>query len=163
MSLDVFAYRNISVVTNDNVLDESDSDLECVYFTLYFNPYFKGSVVEEDNLREGVVYKAESAFDFSVGTYSGYNTWRENLAILAGHRSDKNVWNNPKSGPFVELINFSDCEGTIGTTVSSKLATDFAEFQSKVDKLHVEDFRELYSLFRQAFEFASNDGAVIFR
>ena len=41
------------------------------------------------------------------------------------------VRTNPeKEGlPFVELINFSDCEGVIGPEVAAKLAKDFADYE----------------------------------
>lgn len=48
---------------------------------------------------------------FRAGSYSGYNTWRNDLALAAGYEGgDKEVWGmsdqlyEPDSPPFLELI-----------------------------------------------------------
>ncbi|EJO27445.1 hypothetical protein QWC_31809, partial [Achromobacter marplatensis] len=103
--------------------------------------------------------------------------WRDELAKAAGYPKGKykqhgmdweshcvECWNGAQ-GPFSELINFSDCEGAIGTAVSAKLARDFAEFDAKA-KDHSGDlgarFYQLYKEFRAVFEMAADSGAVYF-
>jgi len=73
-------------------------------------------------------------------------------------------------GPFVELINFSDCEGEIGPIVAAKLAKDFAEHQEKArtyvplhnDPDEPDWWFNLYKDWRKAFEMASDGGSVCF-
>jgi hypothetical protein len=127
-----------------------------------------------DGLTPGL-YRCQAELSFRAGSYSGYNAWRESLAELAGypkrmHRSDykppeelhaAGAW-EATEGPFWELINFSDCEGTIGPKTSAKLAKDFADHQAKADAHPDEWFRDRYAMWRRAFEMASDDGAVGF-
>jgi hypothetical protein len=128
----------------------------------------------ETPLEDGGIYICEEREGFNAGPYSLYNRWREQLAKLAGYpavevdeygtkqmRHDVGAWQS-EGGPFYELINFSDCEGTIGPVVSAKLAKDFADFQSKADAVESEDWRESYADWRKAFETAAQNGAVHF-
>lgn len=142
--------------------------------------FYVGSQPDEfaaqaDGLEPGS-YDYERALDFRAGSYSGYNTWRNQLAELAGYPAVRHessykpseelyaagAW-KAKGGPFWELINFSDCEGVIGATTSTKLAKDFAEFQAKADAHPSDWFRACYADWRKAFELASQEGAVVFR
>jgi hypothetical protein len=108
------------------------------------------------------------AFEFRVGSCTVYGVWRNRLAWLAGYGCAEDVWNDPKPGPFVELIDFSDCNGLIGPVVSAKLAKDFAEYEPKaVARGNLEDeaddwFLLLYRKWRRAFELAADNGMVLF-
>lgn len=69
---------------------------------------------------------------FRAGSYSGYNWWREILAKLVGITDINAFWiktggiNNRKGKePFFELINFSDCEGTLPLRECKRLKKDF--------------------------------------
>ena len=75
----------------------------------------------------------EDSFAFQAGSYMYYSKWRNQLAEMAGLGSAEAVRTNPeKEGlPFVELINFSDCEGVIGPKVAAKLAKDFADYEDR--------------------------------
>lgn len=142
------------------------------YLRVHVNPHFHGRADELED--DGIyTYKGKRAH-FHAGSYSGYGRWRDELAKLAGYpsaadpdrfhkepRHDSGAF-NATSGPFWELINFSDCEGTIGPKTSAKLAKDFEEFQGKADQHPDDYFRDLYSEWRRAFETASNNGAVSF-
>lgn len=152
MGLDITAYESISRAPDG---DLEDLDLQ----RLYVNDDFPGRA---DELKDGVYLGCGRSVGFRAGSYGGYNVWRDNLAILVGHESAKAVWDDPKPGPFAELINFSDAEGTIGAAVSKKLAADFAEWQSKADAHADEWFRDRYRKWREAFELASLGGAVCF-
>ena len=122
------------------------------------------------------VYTFDQSGGFAAGSYGTYNGWRELLAKLAGWTGAKQAW-KAQGGPFWELINFTDCDGTIGPVVSAKLAQDFAELQDLVDGAgttsfggdeneiepsDVEWFRRVYADFRKAFETAAQGGAVVF-
>ena len=127
-----------------------------------------------DGLKPGF-YRCGKTLNFRAGSYSGYNAWRELLAKLAGYpeRVHLSGYKPPEKlhaagaweateGPFWELINFSDCEGTIGPKTSAKLAQDFAEHQAAADAHPAEWFRDLYRTWRLAFTMAAQGGAVDF-
>lgn len=166
MGLDVSAYSGLEKVSEQEASEDEDA-----YLRLRQDPDFPGRA---DEIEDNAYYKyTENKHFFSRG-YGGYNAWRDELARIAGYTLSfyteygkewpsyaATVWNNPKPGPFMELINFTDCDGIIGAAVSKKLAADFAEFQSKADH---EDkrFKEGYDQLRAAFEMASNNGIVKF-
>jgi hypothetical protein len=160
MGLDITAYSKL-MATNDPDADYIGSQ----------SPEF---AARADGLAEGR-YAAAKTIHFRAGSYSGYNEWREMLAELAGYPKRwhepgykagremhaQGAWEAP-SGPFWELINFSDCEGYIGPKTSAKLAQDFADFQAKADEVPDDWFRNRYAEWRKAFELARDDGAVDF-
>lgn len=178
MGLDITAYRKISKI--DCVFDADGEPI---------HPQTRGAL--EYQLRACVnhdfpgraglvedqcIYAADLSFGFRAGSYGYYNRWRNDLSRLAGYpertykrdayshgqqRFDAGAW-EAESGPFWELINFSDCEGVIGAEVSAKLAKDFADYQEKADAHESEDFRGAYAEWRKAFEMAADNGAVEF-
>lgn len=170
MGLDVTAYKNVKhAPTAERDGDDLLGDTVC----LYKNPDFPS---QYDDLIDDAPYSYEDSFGFAAGGYGGYNRWRNDLAKIAGHQLGTyeqfgkpwpsycaSVWDNPdRPGPFVELINFSDCEGTIGPKTCAKLAKDFAEHQAKADEHPDPWFREKYAAWRRAFEMAAAAGAVRF-
>lgn len=164
MGLDINWYRGLRLANEGEGLDEDgEPDFENDYFGLYRNDRFPGRA---DEIVDGGVYQAEEHGDFRAGSYGTYNAWREDLAELAGYRMtggrhDETAF-RARSGPFWELICFSDSEGAIGAAISQKLAADFAEYQSKADAHPDEYFRKKYGLWRVAFEKAADRGAVKF-
>lgn len=171
MGLDISFYKNISPINacldqNGNAINpETGDEIGGKYFQPIKNFYFD----HDEGIADHCAYSFESEAGFRAGSYGGYNHWRDQLAQIAGYPKDESeirpysasAW-KANSGPFWELINFSDCEGTIGPENSAKLAKDFADFQSKADEHQDEYFRERYSLWRNAFETASQNGAVVF-
>lgn len=177
MGLDVTAYSKIAPI--DCVYDadgepidpRTRKPLEGHFFTVFVNSDFPGRA---DDLKAGGVYTYDGALAVPCGAYSRYNRWRNDLAAMAGwpvgqYEQYGRMWDsncvacwNGAQGPFSELINFSDCDGTIGTAVSKKLAADFAEFQTKADQYGDAAFLDQYALWRRAFELASDNGAVRF-
>jgi hypothetical protein len=89
-----------------------------------------------DGRPEGFYRVAGEAMGFRAGSYSGYNWWRRHLCLMALGVDPEDVWADPewyKGKPFVELINFSDCEGCIGPETSRKLAKDFLDHAAKAE------------------------------
>jgi hypothetical protein len=176
MGLDIAAYANLKKLNcafNEDGEPIDPATLEPLEDAVQFhvNPHFPG---REAPLEDGAAYLAEEGEGFRAGSYGGYNHWREGLAALAGYplterevygttifSHDAGAW-SVDSGPFHELINFSDCEGVIGSVVSAKLAKDFADFQDRADSHMDVGWRELYTQWRHAFEMAANGGAVSF-
>jgi hypothetical protein len=110
---------------------------------------------------------------FRAGSYSGYNWWREQLSKFGLDRTPESVWSNKRlaGSPFVELIDFSDCEGSIGPQTSAKLFDDFLAYEDQVagwaqHAIPEEDnrsyFVETYADWQRAFELAADFGFVIF-
>lgn len=140
------------------------------------HPYFKK---QADGIESGW-YSYESSYGFRAGSYGGYNQWRESLASLVG-LSPEEIWQSADKfdgKPFVELINFPDCEGVIGPQTSAKLLKDFKDFEDKakevrmygdtdeegkpLDEWMLNYFYNKYQEWMKAFELASNNGAVSF-
>lgn len=178
MGLDITAYRKVRFVREARG-DDDDDDLN----RLGPNSDFPA---QADGLPDGfyecsgsrraaiaAVYEGgppdPDRLKFRAGSYSGYSEWRSRLAKMAGYSADHGgPWEVPEAGPFVELVNFSDCEGTIGPRTSAKLAKDFADWQERAKAfaesqgVDGEWFMSLYAKWRQAFEMAAGEGAVDF-
>lgn len=182
MGLDVTAYRRVTKL--DVIFDEDGESLDKSTLEyadhdvrVYANPDFPG---REEGVEDGAAYSAVEQMGFCAGSYIGYGAWREELAKLAGYPKspvDRGFGDSitmhsggawaADGGPFWELINFSDCEGVIGSIVSAKLAKEFAEWDERA-KQHDEACEmngRLYGrfqLFRKAFEMAADGGLVRF-
>lgn len=157
MGLDITACGKLTAVAR-HPEGEDEESLRIDQTSLdYTEKYFPGRTA---GLAPGIYSPAET-FPFRAGSYSGYGEWRNQLAIFAGWPSAKHVWENVDTGPFVELINFSDCEGYIGPQVAAKLAKDFADHAARAAKAEPW-FAALYRSWRTAFEIASDGGCVVF-
>lgn len=162
MGLDITAYGKIERIEPQPEYEDTPDDVA----RLCANPDFPGRA---DDVKDGY-YTYGERIRFAAGSYGGYNAWREQLAELAGYPAvlhdskmlcAAGAW-EAVAGPFWELIEFADNEGTIGAAVSAKLAKDFAEFQPKADA-HPDDwFSDRYAHWRRAFELAADGGAVRF-
>lgn len=172
MGLDISYYSKV-VESNDKTFEDG------LFIHDSFLEYQLGS------LKKLYVYdlteKSESG-SFRAGSYSGYNFWRNKLAIFAGYGSAENVWkkyNFMSNGmryfklkkisneevniePFVELIYFSDCEGIIGPEICKKLYEDFVKFDDEAQKVDYGYFYEKYLDWKEAFRVASDGGLVHF-
>jgi hypothetical protein len=167
MGLDITAHRRLYPPTSIDPLADG----------CYIAENDGAFAARSDGIPTGCIYAGcAEEYHFRAGSYSGYNHWREQLAQLAGypaaedgteptsrfgHTHSAGAW-AAKSGPFWELITFSDCEGTIGPVTSAKLARDFALHQDAADAHPEECFRHLYREWRHAFELAEHGGAVVF-
>jgi hypothetical protein len=144
---------------------------------------------QSEGLTDGPVQAQGEQYGFRAGSYSGYGEWRDDLARAAGYIGGaQQVWGNFDTGesmgdiyskPFTHLINFSDADGVIGPIVSEKLYQDFVNYEDDVMKIvdqwylkldpdkeydteTVKWFRAKYNDWKQAFNIARNNGAVIF-
>lgn len=119
------------------------------FFVANINPDFPGRA---DEIEHGALYGFDKEIRFRAGAYSTYNRWREKLARFAGYTSQEDCWSGTE-GPFWELINFSDCEGDLGTATCRKLLADFRSFHS---------MDEDYLAWMSLFEHAADNGVVRF-
>lgn len=173
MGLDISVYKQLqkidAIVENDEdgyaqVLDPVTRQPLENYFIPYIHPAFPGRA---DELIDGAVYRHAERFEMDRATYGGYGEWREELARFAGYPatadgSHAETAYESKGGPFWELINFSDCEGTLGAATCKKLAADFAAFQDEADEHEDDYFSSVYDSWREAVEVASDQGAIEF-
>ncbi|QIB75318.1 hypothetical protein G3I44_14095 [Halogeometricum borinquense] len=133
---------------------------------------------------EGICRISGEVHTFRAGSYSGYSAFRNLLATfllnhegvepsreISEHVESHEVWNNSENfegKPFYEIINFSDCEGTIGPETSAKLAQDFEEHEEDVKSLikrrsdSSDYYVRKYDAWMQAFKLAATTGAVEF-
>jgi len=167
MGLDITAYAQLKRAEIPEGVDPwdyaDDNNLIHVYNDAEFAAWSRP-------LTEGYYSVGAVQDGFGAGSYSGYNLWRTSLAkMVHGVRPEK-IWDEPevwKGKPFFEIINFSDCEGTIGTEFCIKLANDFREFaalhpEATLRSSSSDGFDAKYMLFYSAFDFASNGGCVRF-
>lgn len=180
MGLGITAYKNITMSSGNEAFDDEGDLIQGdpnKWFQVYKNVNFPGRA---DDIEDRKAYKAEDSVGFRVGSYNGYGWWREELAKLAGYAETEyedhhghtkmsfsvTVWfgfdQGDFTGPFAELICFSDCEGVIGNTISMKLAKDFEEFQERANIHESERFKNLYKGWKEVFNFASDRGCVEF-
>jgi len=153
VGLDISYYRNL--VPTEHASNDDDALRPIVH------PEFPGRT---DGLDPNRWYIGEQVGDFRVGSHSGYNLWRDELARSVHGKSASDLWEAGESdGPFMELINFSDCEGTIGPVVSAKLDKDFADWRERVAASGVDAyFMSRYDAWHEAFAVAAENGAVDF-
>jgi hypothetical protein len=169
MSLTIAAYSNIKIIegassNKDGICVNHDGENLHDFFHPYINTDYPKHAVE---IQKDSIYGYEKILIFPAGSYRGYNIWRNCLAHFAGYESAKSVWGRPwLIGPFVELIDFSDCEGVIGSSLSAKLAKDFTDFNDRAKKTAAEYggdwFYSLYQKWQQAYELAAQNGAISF-
>lgn len=159
MGLDITAYSKLKpyekeVTEYNEPVDENDWG---TVVSIYVNSDFSERC---EDVPEGA-YDYEEEINFRAGSYGGYNAWRADLAALVG-LDPQACWDGTiTEGPFYELINFSDCEGTLGTAVCKKLLADFEAHADKLNK-NADYFTTKYIEWMQAFKLASDDGCVRF-
>jgi hypothetical protein len=179
MGLDITAYRKLTKL--DVVFDADGEPIDPQtrepvddYMKVYANSDFPGRA---EGLEDRAIYSYEEADSCLSLGYGGYNGWREALAKMAGYplteyegqfgsREKAHAaacWGDGETGPFAELINFTDCDGTIGPVVAAKLARDFAEWDERakaVGEPHY--FYRIYAELRKGVEMAADGGALRF-
>jgi hypothetical protein len=144
--------------------------LDDVYFRL--RPNDEGWESRLGGLEPGLyeVTPATRQHAFRVGSYGGYNEWREQLSQYALGVTPEAVWVSPDEyagRPFVELINFTDCDGRIAGRVAAKLAADFRAHAAGFERFvagaaDADGCLRVYREFATAFGLAEQQGALRF-
>lgn len=175
MGLDVTAYKGLTKL--DCVFDADGEPIDPAtrepideYFRSHGTNEFPG---RDEGIESGAVYRYDESLAGPSLGYGGYNRWREELARLAGYEPTPHTrWGQTEmlhaaacwsgaTGPFAELINFTDCDGVIGPVVAARLLTDFKAFDERAQAIG-EAFYAVYREFTECFEMAAQDGAVSF-
>lgn len=121
MGLDITAYSNIKRSKDQ---DEENYDLIRIWKNSNFPDHCE---LEEGNWEATPETQSHS---FRAGSYSGYNEFRRILAMCTLGVDIETVWEAQDTyinQPFFKLLNFSDCEGTIGPDYSASLFEDFRD------------------------------------
>lgn len=169
MGLDITAYKGLVTVQNPKLDDEG-------YPVDWEKNWLPRHGVESEQHFPGrargvdleAVYTFTDSLRFRAGSYGSYNWWRDQLAKFAGYASAQDAWDKGSTGPFSELIEFSDCEGVIGPVVSAKLARDFSDHATQAERYAAtmgeggKHWFQLYRLWQSAFVMAADTGAVEF-
>ena len=164
MGLDIIAYSRLK--KNEYLSNKKDEDKDYIYddCLLIMSPRLaeieKAFPGRTEPLKyNGDVYDCENYEWINIGSYSTYGWFRWALEAFSENRDC-----------FNELIDFSDCEGIIGSIVSKKLYEDFSSnaesFEQwvhlKFDAYDSELLLQMYRKFESAFEIAKDGGAVEF-
>lgn len=173
MGLDITAYSNLKKV--DPQPSEKDGDYRDDLVRIYNNEDFPGSA---GSLEDRAFYSFEWSDSCLSMSYGGYNAWRDMLAKLAGYPLAKRegfggaiidshaaaAWNGlvGPGAPFYDLINFSDCEGTIGPEACGRLLKDFVAFDEAAKAVAEKYFYAAYRDLWFGVELASNNGCLCF-
>ena len=162
MGLYIIAVNKIKKIANfsenwENLVDIDDKKLIRVKINNLFSSH--------DHLESGIyVYEGEE-MELSCGAYSSYSNFRNTLSNIAHNIDSTEIWNNYemfKGEAFYELINFSDCDGVIGPTSSTRLLSDFKRYKEDFFKISNEWDCEYYEDWIKILEIASNDGMLVF-
>lgn len=173
MGLDILAISKLRLMTPEvkaalDRLPELSTDDECVLTVTDWTK--KEDCCRCLDMANGDYYKTTESeeYDFRAGSYSSYGEFRNALAGVFLDCTAREVWNNEhrfKGQPFYELIDFSDCEGVIGTEVCAKLHADFVKGRKKFSEdcdRDLEWMLSLYDRWTKAFELAKDDGIIVF-
>jgi hypothetical protein len=157
-------------------LDERGKSLDEVYYCLWPNDRAHRARLRgmKPGLYEFTPQTRRCAF--RAGPYSYYNWWRNELSLFALGAEAQDVWMAPedyRGRPFVELIDFTDCDGRVGTPVAAKLAADFTAAARRATRHAAAvvvddnpdagaDWLRVYRDFARAFRVAARAGALKF-
>lgn len=162
MGVDITAYSDLKKINADyndagDIVDANTGEIldDAVY--LYANEHF---LDRAKDIEEGFYTYADSDTRLHL-SYGAYNLWREKLSKMAGYPTIEDAW-NADNGAFWELINFADNEGLIGTQACIKLAKDFSDYENIANSSIDVSFKDYYFCLKEAFEMASNNGAIVF-
>ena len=169
MGLDITFHERLTKVDvklnedGEPIGHETDWAFYDSHTNVFINPDFP---TRADGMQGGFHKSEGETEDLRIG-YSSYSQWRSELALAALGAPAMQVWEGEiTEGPFVELINFSDCEGTIGPRTSAKLAKDFADWEDKIEGMVSggtrDYFMEKFRKFKAGFELAKDSGAATF-
>ncbi|EBS4516446.1 hypothetical protein DQT32_03320 [Salmonella enterica subsp. enterica serovar Braenderup] len=159
MGLDISAYKNIQKEELKGDYDDERYDRAYEQNWVEFYTHNQPDVFQHEDIDGDYFYSSPNGrLTMRAGSYGGYSTWRGKLSHLASSLP-KDADGNP---PFIELLQYSDCEGVIGAKCSAKLANDFAIYELDARQALDDYSFAKYKEWRDMFEYASDNGAVKF-
>lgn len=174
MGLDVTAYKDVKVITEQqyDAAHELGGDGKAGYAHGSCDFPGRGEGLVADDSQAHFAYE-DSQHCFSAG-YGRYSGFRDALALMLGFRGNPNAPRHSfmatptyaacitGSGPFWEMIAFSDCEGVLGPVVCRKLAQDFVQYDAEAHAGMTEEHYRWYAQIREGFVFAGENGCMIY-
>lgn len=178
MGLDIHAISGIVTKVTDPIAYEFNELLMAEPDEFYVNADFPEHAAEfgiKSGPVEYIKTDESKEHDFNVGSYSTYNKLR-NILCLAIHGTEvEKVWDNYSKfnkKALWELLNFSDCEGTIDSVVSTKILKDLNDNKTKFSKyikdstdigdMDTEHYISTYDSLIKCFTLGADGGIVIF-
>ena len=150
---------NISAYSNIRFLHNNIGDSKGAY--LYVNEHFKDRA---DGLVDGY-YDFDEEYYFRAGSYSGHSKCRELAAKALGFTVIEEYWDEctPET-PLYDLLNFSDCEGTIGPLCAKRLYESITKHKTRILERVGENqyFLGWLEDFQRAAKLAMQNGAISF-
>jgi len=171
MGLDILAISNLRLITPevkaalDRLPEISVGDEPTLTITELSK---EASHCRCTDMENGDYYRTEDSeeYDFRAGSYSSYGDFRREISETFLNSTPARVWSYPKSyegHPFYELVDFSDCEGVLGTEVCAKLHKDFVEGRGKFfDEIESDWSKEKYDSWTKALAVGKENGVIIF-
>ncbi|TAW65419.1 hypothetical protein ELI15_14085 [Rhizobium ruizarguesonis] len=158
MGLEFSGLKNIRQVHPGIDFELDEDEFEPVDFSRNITQlrHASGFADRAPEIIDGAWYEYDDCWapDGQIG-YSNYSQWRSELADLSGYTGSE-------TDPFHELLQFSDCEGTIGAAAAGRLLKAFVHFEHKARIFQSTSFYRRYTWFHQVIEFAAQNGAVVF-
>lgn len=163
MGLDIIAYKGLKKSERLSKLSSDRKeyiDIDCLIMSPYLEEVEEAFPGRAEPLKyNGDVYICDGCEDIDIGSYGTYGWFRQALETFS---KDNDYFN--------ELIDFSDCEGVIGSVVSEKLYKDFSSNAESFGQWVCQNYSTLesglllrmYYKFKSAFEIAKDGGAVEF-
>ncbi len=132
--------------------------------SFFSNPQFPAHI---SGLDSTIFYRCNGKrMRFGAATYQEYQQFKHHLSRIAGFQNELELIF--KGGPiyFVELLNFSDSEGTIGPMICKKLYNDFKDNYDIAEEYftNLEDGRKFwihYQNWCKALSVARQNGAIL--
>jgi deoxyribodipyrimidine photolyase len=104
------------------------------------------------------VEKRVDILSFRAGSYSGFMTFRKELAKMVSNSSVEDYFAGKcEELPFAELIDHSDCDGELNYDECLELKRDFDQYEEQANKHEDEFFRTRYSKWKQAVDLVVAD------
>lgn len=162
MGLDVGWYTRLTKLPTPTTPEEWDRFHDSGALDLWENEDFPFTL---EPLEPGF-YECREGGSFQAGSYGTYGLWRRWLCKTVLGKEIEQIrygsYNVKDPQPFYQLLNYSDCEGVLGTMVCEKLAQDFRVYEEKARYCGEPHDLVRYRDFADAFERASDGGCVVF-
>jgi hypothetical protein len=166
MGLQIVVYSKLEKMELEEVCLCEDGSPEDITVTSFFsNPLYPSHI---GGLESQDFYKCKGKMlTFNAGEANEYLEFKNHLAIIAGYKSLEHALNTKNPGYFLELLRFSNEEGTIGPIISNKLFLDFNDClpiarKHLLTKIDGRSYWNLYNNWLAGLTCAKEDGAILF-
>ena len=174
---DVIFQNNIFYDSNKNMIIDHDGNQHpdfklCKVAQVSSDFYYHSHGIDNHS-----VFKYNSTFQFILISSEYYGEWRNTLAKILQYNPSKSKKFKKiaytlgafdyDSGPFLNLICFSDCDGLINTSYSKEIYNDFVKYSNYVNDMpedhfimDKETFVDIFNQLKKCFEIGSSNGIV---